>query len=107
MPEDLSRVPLPGDTVCLLEGLTSTRAIRPYTDEDIPHADLRAILFGATRAPSGSNRQPTRYVILRQGDPRLKWPAVCSGNQGAGSRRHHCRRHHCRRHPRWHSVTRT
>jgi hypothetical protein len=55
MPEDLSRVPLPGDTVCLLEGLTSTRAIRRYTDEDIPHADLRAILFG----PPGRRVAPT------------------------------------------------
>ena len=55
----------------LLEGLTSTRAIRRYRDEEVPEADLRAILFAATRAPSGSNRQPTRYVVLRQG-PKAK-----------------------------------
>jgi nitroreductase len=67
MPEDLSRQPLPADTVGLLEGLVSTRAIRRYTDEDIPEADLRAMLFAATRAPSGSNRQPTRYIVLRHG----------------------------------------
>jgi nitroreductase len=67
MPEDLSEQPLPVDTVGLLEGLISTRAIRRYTDEDIPEPDLRAMLFAATRAPSGSNRQPTRYIVLRHG----------------------------------------
>lgn len=57
--------PLAADTVGLLEGLTSTRSIRRYTDEPIPDAALRDILFAATRAPSGSNRQPFRFLILR------------------------------------------
>ena len=58
---------LPADTVGLLEGLTTTRAIRRYRDEPIPPDALRAILFAATRAPSGSNRQPFRFVVLRDG----------------------------------------
>ena len=45
------------DQVGLLEGLVTTRAIRRYLDEPIPDAVLRDILFAATRAPSGSNRQ--------------------------------------------------
>jgi nitroreductase len=57
--------PLPADTVGLLEGLTTTRAIRRYTDDPIPEAALRDILFAATRAPSGSNRQPFRFLVLR------------------------------------------
>jgi nitroreductase len=36
----------------MLEGLTTTRAIRRYRDEPIPHEALRAILFSATRAPA-------------------------------------------------------
>ncbi|MCZ6831878.1 MAG: nitroreductase family protein [Gammaproteobacteria bacterium] len=44
----------------LLEGLTSTRAIRRYRDEPIPEPVLRDMLFAATRAPCGSNRQPFR-----------------------------------------------
>jgi nitroreductase len=59
--------PLPADTVGLLEGLSTTRAIRRYLDEDIPDEVLRAILFAATRAPTGSNRQPFRFVVLRHG----------------------------------------
>ena len=55
------------DTVGLLEGLCSTRAIRRYTNEAIPEAALRDILFAATRAPSGSNRQPFRFLVLQDG----------------------------------------
>lgn len=51
----------------LLAGLASTRTIRRYTDEPIPEADLAQILWHATRAPSGSNRQPVRYLVLRDG----------------------------------------
>jgi nitroreductase len=65
---DLSVTPLPTDTVGLLEGLTTTRAIRRYRREPIPEADLRAILFGATRAPSGSNRQPFRFLVLTESE---------------------------------------
>jgi nitroreductase len=55
------------DDVSLYEGLLSTRAIRRYSDETVPDAALRDILFAATRAPSGSNRQPFRFVVLSDG----------------------------------------
>lgn len=58
---------LPHDAVGLLEGLTTTRSIRRYTDEPVPPDALRAMLFAATRAPSGSNRQPFRFVVLTDG----------------------------------------
>jgi nitroreductase len=51
----------------LYEGLLTTRAIRRYTDEPIPDSDLRDIMFAATRAPSGSNRQPYRFIVLTTG----------------------------------------
>jgi len=53
--------------VSLYEGLISTRAIRRYTDEPVPDEVLRDILFAATRAPSGSNRQPFRFIVLTDG----------------------------------------
>jgi nitroreductase len=59
---------LPHDAVGLLEGLTTTRAIRRYRDEPVPAAALRAMLFAATRAPSGSNRQPFRFLVLTDGE---------------------------------------
>jgi nitroreductase len=51
----------------LLEGLATTRTIRRYSAEPIPDSDLSSILWHATRAPSGSNRQPVRYLVLRDG----------------------------------------
>src|SRR5439155_17654631 len=65
--DDLGVVPLPADTVGLLEGLSTTRTIRRYRDEPVPPEALRAILFAATRAPSGSNRQPFRFFVLTDG----------------------------------------
>jgi nitroreductase len=53
--------------VGLLTGIATTRAIRRYTDDPIPDEDLATILWHATRAPSGSNRQPFRFLVLRDG----------------------------------------
>ncbi|MCR9259488.1 MAG: nitroreductase family protein [Pseudomonadaceae bacterium] len=64
----LSEQPVVADQVGLLEGLASTRAIRRYRDEPIPEDVLRDMLFTATRAPSGSNRQPFRFVVLTDSD---------------------------------------
>jgi nitroreductase len=52
----------------LYEGLLTTRAIRRYRDEPVPDEVLRDILFAATRAPSGSNRQPFRFIVLSSGE---------------------------------------
>ena len=53
--------------VGLLEGLATTRAIRRFSDEPVSEEDLAAVLWAATRAPSGSNRQPFRFLVLRDG----------------------------------------
>lgn len=55
------------DPIGLLAGLATTRAIRRYTDEPVPDGDLATILWHASRAPSGSNRQPFRFLALRDG----------------------------------------
>lgn len=51
----------------LLTGLATTRAIRRYRSDPLPEDDLATILWHATRAPSGSNRQPFRFLVLRDG----------------------------------------
>lgn len=65
----------------LLEGLASTRAIRRYKPDPIPEGDLAKIMFAATRAPSGSNRQGFRFVVLRDGEKALRARALLG--QGA------------------------
>lgn len=62
--------------ISLLDGLASTRAIRRYRDEPIPEEDLANILFSATRAPTGSNRQGFRFVVLRDGPAAVQAKAL-------------------------------
>lgn len=64
---DATTSPEPTDAVGLLDGLATTRTIRRYLDEPIPDTALRAMMFAATRAPSGSNRQPFRMLVLTDG----------------------------------------
>jgi nitroreductase len=68
--------PLAADTIGLLEGLTTTRAIRRYRHESIPDEALRDMLFAATRAPSGSNRQPFRFLVLTEGEKAARAKAL-------------------------------
>jgi nitroreductase len=51
----------------VLEAIATTRAIRRLRPDPIPEDDLAKIFFAATRAPSGSNRQPFRFLVLRNG----------------------------------------
>jgi nitroreductase len=74
---------LPRDTVGLLEGLMTTRAIRRYTSEPIPPAALRTILFAATRAPTGTNRQTFRFIVLTDGPVAQRAKALIGENARA------------------------
>ena len=60
----------------LLDGIATTRAIRRYRDQPIPDDALASIMFAATRAPSGSNRQPFRFLVLRDGPRALEAKAL-------------------------------
>ncbi len=70
--------------VPLLQGLATTRTIRRYTDDAIPDDDLAAILWHATRAPSGSNRQPVRYLVLRDGPQAMQARQLLGASFRAG-----------------------
>jgi nitroreductase len=72
----LHEQPVADSTIGLLEGLATTRAIRRYRPEPIPDAVLRDILFAATRAPSGSNRQPFRFLVLTDSERARKAKAL-------------------------------
>lgn len=69
-PAQTEQTPRAGD-LGMLEGLATTRAIRRYTDEPVSEAALARMLFAATRAPSGSNRQPFRFIVLTDGPAAL------------------------------------
>jgi len=46
------------------------RAIRTFTDEDVPDALVNQVLTAAIHGPSGSNTQPWHFIVIR--DPRVK-----------------------------------
>jgi nitroreductase len=72
------------ETVELLQGLATTRAIRRYQDESIPDEALAQILFAATRAPTGSNRQNFRFLVLTDGPRAVEAKALLGSTFRAG-----------------------
>ena len=60
----------------LQEGLATTRSIRRYTDDPVTDEQLATVMHLATRAPSGSNRQPFRFVVLRDGERSMQVRAL-------------------------------
>ncbi|HEY7708618.1 MAG TPA: nitroreductase family protein [Candidatus Entotheonella sp.] len=46
------------------------RAIRNFTDEDVPDDLVEQVLTAAIHAPSGSNTQPWHFIVIR--DPSVK-----------------------------------
>ena len=67
------------EPVDLLRGMATTRAIRRYTDEPVTDEQLQTVLFAATRAPTGSNRQPFRFLVLRDGPIATQAKALIGG----------------------------
>ena len=52
-----------------LETIATRRSIRKFKDTTLPEGSLQTILTAATQAPSGKNRQPWNFVIVK-GDKR-------------------------------------
>lgn len=56
--------------ISLFEAIYTQRSIRKFTDEPVSDADIEKILDAATRAPSGGNRQPWEFIVIR--DPQTR-----------------------------------
>ena len=54
-----------------LEAIEQRRSIRRFKDTPVPDEIIETILRAATLAPSGKNRQPWRFVVVR-GDRRAE-----------------------------------
>jgi len=54
-----------------LEAISGRRSIRKFKDNPIPDEMLQAILTAGIQAPSGKNRQPWRFIVVKQ-DKRLE-----------------------------------
>jgi nitroreductase len=71
-------------TLDALDAIATARAIRRYRSDPISDEVMSSILFAATRAPSGSNRQPARFVVLRDGQRAVAAKALLGATFRAG-----------------------
>ncbi|MGB7537964.1 MAG: nitroreductase [Anaerolineales bacterium] len=62
---------LEGQTMNTLDAIAARRSIRKFKDAAMEEEKLQAILLAATQAPSGKNRQPWRFVVVK-GDKRAE-----------------------------------
>ena len=55
----------PTKDISLLDAIYSQRSTRHFSTRPVSHDDVRTILKAAVRAPSGGNRQPWRFIVIR------------------------------------------
>jgi nitroreductase len=61
------------------EVIRTRRSVRSFSDTAIPEDVLERVLDAARIAPSGSNRQPTRFVLVRDAAARRALVPLCEG----------------------------
>jgi nitroreductase len=62
------------------EAIKTRKSVRAYLDKPIEEEKLKAVLEAARLAPSASNRQEWRFVVVRDPETRKKL-ALVAGNQ--------------------------
>jgi nitroreductase len=68
------------DVIDVYEAMRTARAVRRYRPDPVPDDVLARCLKAATWAPSGSNRQAWRFVVLRSAEARaILGPAYRQG----------------------------
>ena len=60
----------------MLDWLRSRRSVRTFTDAPVARDVLERVLAGATTAPSGTNRQPWRFTVVRAAGVRARMVAA-------------------------------
>jgi nitroreductase len=61
----------------LYDVIRTRRSVRKYRPDAIPHEVLIRVLDAARIAPSGSNRQPTRLIVVKDAATRQKLVPMC------------------------------
>jgi nitroreductase len=68
--------------VRLLDGLHTRRTVREFTSRTVPDDQLRELVRAAASAPSGGNRQPWAFIIVRDSDNLRRLRAAAPGISG-------------------------
>lgn len=59
------------------EAIRNRRSVRRYTPDPVPEDVLNRLLERVRLAPSGSNRQPWTFVVVRDEEKRVQVAAAC------------------------------
>ena len=59
------------------EAISQRRSIRSFRSDPVPGEAIRAILEAARLAPSGSNRQPWRFIVVTDKNEKARLRKVC------------------------------
>jgi len=62
--------------------IKTRRSIRQYKSTEIPEDVLSRVLEAARLAPSGSNRQPWKYVLIKNPELRKKIATLSGASLG-------------------------
>jgi len=62
----------PEGTADIFEAVYSQRAIRKFKNEPVSDEILRRVIEAATKAPSGTNKQPWRFLVVRDFEKRSR-----------------------------------
>ena len=65
----------------LLDAIKGRRSIRKYTSDDVPNKLIEQLLESARLAPSGSNSQPWRFIIVKDGKVKNDIYQLCDGQR--------------------------
>ena len=68
----------------LYEAIKLRYSVRSYLDKPVEQEKLDRILDAARLAPSGSNRQPWKFVVVRDAETRKKLVPACSNQEFVG-----------------------
>jgi len=61
------------------EVIKTRRSIRAYRSDPVPEKTLRKVLEAARIAPSGSNRQPWKFIVVKDKNLKEKIAQLCYG----------------------------
>ncbi|MBN2406922.1 MAG: nitroreductase family protein [Elusimicrobia bacterium] len=65
----------------VFEAIKTRRSVRSYESKDVEEKKLRKILEAARLAPSASNRQEWRFVVVKDGETRKKLSRAAKGQK--------------------------
>lgn len=64
-----------------LELVNARYSVRSYQDKPVAEEVLARILEAVRLAPSGANRQPWRFIVVRDEETRKRLATACNGQQ--------------------------